>query len=64
MRKVISRRALCFTTAVLALAAAGPNLAPPAIAADETIRLGVVAPMSGPNARYGVVLDCVARSSP
>ncbi|MET0429441.1 MAG: ABC transporter substrate-binding protein [Microvirga sp.] len=53
MRKVISRRALCFTTAVLALAAAGPNLAPPAVAADESIRLGVVAPMSGPNARYG-----------
>ena len=53
MTKVISRRAFCISTAVLTLAAAIPNFAGTAYAAEETIKLGLVAPMSGPNARYG-----------
>ena len=53
MTKVISRRAICLSTAVLTLAAAIPNFAGTAYAAGETIKLGLVAPMSGPNARYG-----------
>ena len=53
MPKLISRRAICISTAVLALTAAVPGFAGTAYAAEETIRLGLVAPMSGPNARYG-----------
>ncbi|ANY84695.1 ABC transporter substrate-binding protein (plasmid) [Microvirga ossetica] len=53
MTKVISRRAFCLSTAVLTLAAAIPNFAGTAYAAGESIKLGLVAPMSGPNARYG-----------
>ncbi|ANK85619.1 MULTISPECIES: ABC transporter substrate-binding protein [unclassified Rhizobium] len=49
----LSRRTLCISTAILSLVAMVPNLAAPAFAADETIKLGIVSPMSGPNARYG-----------
>lgn len=45
-----TRRMLCVSTAILA--AAGALTAIPVQAAD-TIKLGIVAPMSGPNARYG-----------
>ncbi|KSV82943.1 ABC transporter substrate-binding protein [Sinorhizobium fredii USDA 205] len=49
----MSRRALCISTAILSLAVTVPGLSGLALAADGTIKLGIVAPMSGPNARYG-----------
>ena len=49
----LTRRALCMTTAILSLSAIVPGLSAPARAAEDTIKLGIVAPMSGPNARYG-----------
>lgn len=53
MRKTsLTRRMLCISTAVVAIAAAAPEVITAAQAADA-IRLGIVAPMSGPNARYG-----------
>lgn len=51
MTHQITRRMLCISTAILSIAGAVP-LAATAQAAD-TIKLGIVAPMSGPNARYG-----------
>ncbi|MCV9961774.1 ABC transporter substrate-binding protein [Pararhizobium sp. BT-229] len=53
MKHTSSRRAFCISTAILSLAASVPALSGLAQAADETIKLGIVAPMSGPNARYG-----------
>lgn len=53
MKHTSSRRAFCISTAILSLAASVPALPGLAQAADETIKLGIVAPMSGPNARYG-----------
>lgn len=53
MRHTLSRRALFISTAILSLAATVPGLSGIALAADGTIKLGLVAPMSGPNARYG-----------
>jgi len=53
MKHTSNRRAFCISTAILSLAAAVPALSGLAQAADETIKLGIVAPMSGPNARYG-----------
>jgi branched-chain amino acid transport system substrate-binding protein len=52
-QQTLSRRAFCSSAAVLALAAPLAGLAGPARAADDVIKLGIVAPMSGPNARYG-----------
>lgn len=45
MSYTLTRRALIVSTAFLALAGSA--------AAADTIKLGIVAPMSGPNARYG-----------
>lgn len=53
MIHTLSRRALFITTAILSLAVTVPGLSGSALAADGTIKLGLVAPMSGPNARYG-----------
>ncbi|MEY9783004.1 ABC-type branched-subunit amino acid transport system substrate-binding protein [Sinorhizobium fredii] len=53
MKHTLSRRALCISTAILSLAVTVPGLSGLALAADGTIKLGIVAPMSGPNARYG-----------
>jgi branched-chain amino acid transport system substrate-binding protein len=53
MKHTSSRRAFCISTAILSLAASVPALSGLAQAADEIIKLGIVAPMSGPNARYG-----------
>ncbi|ACP27157.1 putative extracellular ligand-binding receptor [Sinorhizobium fredii NGR234] len=53
MKHTLSRRALCISTAILSLAVTVPGLSGLAFAADGTIKLGIVAPMSGPNARYG-----------
>jgi branched-chain amino acid transport system substrate-binding protein len=53
MKLTVSRRALFISTAVLSLSVAVSGLPAIALAADGTIKLGLVAPMSGPNARYG-----------
>ena len=53
MTHTIARRALCISTAMLALAMLAPNISGVARAEDAAIKLGIVAPMSGPNARYG-----------
>ncbi|WP_421358423.1 ABC transporter substrate-binding protein [Agrobacterium rosae] len=53
MKHTLTRRILCISTAVLSLASAMPAISGLAQAADDTIKLGLVAPMSGPNARYG-----------
>lgn len=53
MSYLITRRALCITTALATLmpvAFMTPSLA---VADEDPIKLGIVAPMSGPNARYG-----------
>ena len=53
MKHTLTRRVLCISTAVLSLASVMPAMSGLAQAADGTIKLGLVAPMSGPNARYG-----------
>ncbi|MEK1933296.1 MAG: ABC transporter substrate-binding protein [Pararhizobium sp.] len=53
MKHTSNRRSFCISTAILSLAAVVPALSGLAQAADDTIKLGIVAPMSGPNARYG-----------
>jgi branched-chain amino acid transport system substrate-binding protein len=53
MKHTLTRRVLCISTAVLSLASVMPAISGLAQAADGTIKLGLVAPMSGPNARYG-----------
>ncbi|MBY5340525.1 ABC transporter substrate-binding protein [Rhizobium leguminosarum bv. viciae] len=53
MKLTVSRRAFFISTAVLSLAVTVSGLPAIALAADGTIKLGLVAPMSGPNARYG-----------
>ncbi|TAY05571.1 ABC transporter substrate-binding protein [Rhizobium leguminosarum] len=53
MKLTVSRRAIFISTAVLSLAVTVSGLPAIALAADGTIKLGLVAPMSGPNARYG-----------
>ncbi|MGO8101206.1 ABC transporter substrate-binding protein [Rhizobium leguminosarum] len=53
MKLTVSRRAFFISTAVLSLAVTVSGLPAIARAADGTIKLGLVAPMSGPNARYG-----------
>lgn len=53
MKLTVSRRAFFISTAILSLSAAVSGLPAIALAADGTIKLGLVAPMSGPNARYG-----------
>jgi branched-chain amino acid transport system substrate-binding protein len=49
----MTRRTLCISTATLALALTSPILCGVATADEDPIKLGIVAPMSGPNARYG-----------
>ena len=53
MTYTIARRALCISTTILALAMLAPNISGVARAEGAAIKLGIVAPMSGPNARYG-----------
>lgn len=53
MKHTLTRRVLCISTAVLSLASVMPVISGLVQAADDTIKLGLVAPMSGPNARYG-----------
>lgn len=50
---MMNRRIFILSTAVLSLTATVSGMASLAQAADDTIKLGIVAPMSGPNARYG-----------
>lgn len=49
----ITRRTLCMTTALLSVLSIAPGISPSAMADEVPIKLGIVAPMSGPNARYG-----------
>ncbi|WP_184359235.1 ABC transporter substrate-binding protein [Rhizobium sp. BK602] len=49
----LTRRTLCISTASLMLAMASPIYCGAAVADEKPIKLGIVAPMSGPNARYG-----------
>uniref|UniRef100_UPI00310130E8 ABC transporter substrate-binding protein n=1 Tax=Neorhizobium sp. EC2-8 TaxID=3129230 RepID=UPI00310130E8 len=51
MTHQFNRRMLCISTAILAIAGSVPFTA--TAQAADTIKLGIVAPMSGPNARYG-----------
>lgn len=53
MTYTLTRRTLCLSTAILSLAALAPGFAGDARADEAPIKLGIVAPMSGPNARYG-----------
>ena len=50
---MMNRRIFILSTAVLSLTVTESGMASFAQAADDTIKLGIVAPMSGPNARYG-----------
>lgn len=51
MTHQFNRRMLCISTAILVIAGSVPFTA--TAQAADTIKLGIVAPMSGPNARYG-----------
>ena len=53
MTHMITRRAFCISTAMLALVTFMPSISGVARAEGAAIKLGIVAPMSGPNARYG-----------
>lgn len=53
MTQTLTRRTLCLSTAILSLVALAPGLSGVARADEAPIKLGIVAPMSGPNARYG-----------
>jgi branched-chain amino acid transport system substrate-binding protein len=53
MKNTFSRRTLCNSIAVLCLAVTIPATVDLAHAADGFIKLGIVAPMTGPNSRYG-----------
>lgn len=53
MTYTLTRRTLCLSTAILSLAALAPGFAGDVRADEAPIKLGIVAPMSGPNARYG-----------
>lgn len=53
MTHTLTRRTLCLSTAILSLAAMTPGLVSEAKADEAPVKLGIVAPMSGPNARYG-----------
>ncbi len=53
MSYLITRRTLCFTTALATLLSVAPGGSSIAMADEDPIKLGIVAPMSGPNARYG-----------
>jgi branched-chain amino acid transport system substrate-binding protein len=52
MANTVHRRAFCLLASAVCLAGA-PAFETSALAQDNSIRLGIVAPMSGPNARYG-----------
>ena len=49
MMHKLDRRAFCFAMGLVGLGAGSIEVR----AEDATIRLGIVTPMSGPNARYG-----------
>lgn len=51
MTRQFNRRMLCISTAILVIAGSVPFTA--TAQAADTIKLGIVSPMSGPNARYG-----------
>lgn len=53
MTQTLTRRTLCLSTAILSLAVLAPGFSGEAKADEAPIKLGIVAPMSGPNARYG-----------
>lgn len=53
MTQTLTRRTLCLSTVILSLAALVPGFSGEAKADEAPIKLGIVAPMSGPNARYG-----------
>jgi len=53
MTQTLTRRTLCLSTAILSLAGIAPGFSGLAQADEAPIKLGIVAPMSGPNARYG-----------
>jgi len=53
MKHSLMRRALLIATAIQSAFLALPAASGTAMAADGAIKLGIVAPMSGPNARYG-----------
>jgi branched-chain amino acid transport system substrate-binding protein len=53
MQNRLSRRALCNPIVILSLAAATAGLVDLARSADDTIKLGIVAPMSEANSPYG-----------
>lgn len=53
MTQTFTRRTLCLSTAILSLAVLVPGFSGEAKADEAPIKLGIVAPMSGPNARYG-----------
>ena len=53
MRYAFNRRALCCSIAIASLALTSCRLVGHAQAADGVIKLGVVAPMTGANSRYG-----------
>lgn len=50
---MMNRRIFTLSAAILSLTATASGIASMAQAAEDTIKLGIVAPMSGPNARYG-----------
>lgn len=50
---MMNRRIFTLSAAILSLTATAAGIASMAQAAEDTIKLGIVAPMSGPNARYG-----------
>lgn len=53
MKNTFNRRAFLNSVAILSLAVAVPATVDLAHAADGSIKLGIVAPMTGPNSRYG-----------
>lgn len=53
MTQTLTRRTLCLSTAALAIVVTAPGFSMVAKADEAPIKLGIVAPMSGPNARYG-----------
>lgn len=53
MKFMLNRRVFAGSIATIALAAAFPLLSSTAAAADGLVKLGIVAPMTGANSRYG-----------
>jgi branched-chain amino acid transport system substrate-binding protein len=53
MTRMLDRRTFCIAMGLIGLRAASTDALAATRAEDGTIRLGIVAPMSGPNSRYG-----------